>query len=82
MQAVSTEPNSQAAITQPQVTISWEVVAYAVLIIAALLLHLAELDSVPMAQAEAHQAMRTLQIVAPQTPGNAPAPDSPILFVL
>ncbi|MCA9884031.1 MAG: glycosyltransferase family 39 protein [Anaerolineae bacterium] len=79
---MSTEPNSQAAITQPQVTISWEVVAYAVLIIAALLLHLAELDSVPMAQAEAHQAMRTLQIVAPQTPGNAPAPDSPILFVL
>ncbi|MCB9459415.1 MAG: glycosyltransferase family 39 protein [Anaerolineaceae bacterium] len=79
---MSTEPNSQAAISQPQVTISWEVVAYAVLIIAALLLHLAELDSVPMAQAEAHQAMRTLQIVAPQTPGNAPAPDSPILFVL
>ncbi|MAU09251.1 MAG: hypothetical protein CL607_05475 [Anaerolineaceae bacterium] len=81
MQAVSTQPSAPATAKQPPLTISLEVVAYAVLIVAALLLRIADLDSVPMAQSEAQSAMRTLQIVAPNTPGDAPAPDSPLLFV-
>lgn len=68
--------------TAPVLRISVEFIAYAVILTLSLLLRTAELDSIPLTQAEAHQALASWHIVAGDAPGVFVIPDSPLLFTL
>lgn len=60
--------------------IRYEVIAYAGVILLALALRLANLDTVPMGDAEANRAMATWHVLFPDTPSTALTPDSPFVF--
>lgn len=65
-----------------QVSLSFEVIAYAVLIALAVVLRLAELDTVPLSDREARQALAAWRIVYPESSGSEIIPESPLLFLL
>ena len=65
-----------------RLTISAEVVAYAVLIVISLLLRVAELDSVPISGPETHQALAAWRVANPQAPGDPLIASSPVVFWL
>lgn len=62
--------------------ISLEFVAYALLILLALVLRFAQLDAVPLTNAEARQALAAWRAVQPDVAGSAIVPESPLLFAL
>ncbi|MEO8606747.1 MAG: glycosyltransferase family 39 protein [Chloroflexota bacterium] len=62
--------------------ISIEFVAYALLILLALVLRFAQLDAVPLTNAEARQALAAWRVVQPNVPGSPILPESPLLFLL
>ena len=62
--------------------ISVEFIAYAGLILLALVLRFAQLDAVPLTNAEARQALAAWRVVQPDVPGSAIVPESPLLFLL
>lgn len=81
MQAVAPQM-AQAApqtIVETQHSTVWEIAAYTLLIIASLLLRVAELDSIPLSQAEARQALSVYRDVIPGAAGSALDSSSPIL---
>lgn len=82
MQAVNPTTVSTADRAQPRAAISLETLAYAVLIVLAVLLRLADLDTVPLTDYEARQAVATLHALDADLPGTADAPSSPVVFWL
>lgn len=62
--------------------ISYEVIAYALLIALSLWLRVAELDTVPLSSREATQALAAWRAINPELPGAAIVPQSPLLFTL
>lgn len=80
MQAITTEI---APITAPpRAAVTFEAIAYALLIAFALVLRLAEIDTVPLSDGEARQALAAWRVVYPEAPGSEIVPESPILFLL
>jgi 4-amino-4-deoxy-L-arabinose transferase-like glycosyltransferase len=66
--------------SRAQAVISWEAAAYALVILLAVILRIAELDSVPLREAEARQALAAWRVVQP-VEGLVPiAPQSSLLF--
>ncbi len=65
-----------------QLRVSYEVLAYALLILIALVLRVAEIDTVPMSDREAPHALAAWHVVYPDSPGNPPVANSPITFWL
>ncbi len=59
-----------------------ELVVYIGLLLAALVLRVAELDTVPLTETEAGRALAAWRFVRPDAPGTDITPDSPLLFVL
>jgi hypothetical protein len=82
MQAVNREQPILTINQTAALRISVEFVAYAVLIIFALLLRVADLDIVPMNDTEAIQALPAYQAVYPETPAQPQPARSPIMFWL
>lgn len=66
----------------PALNISVEMLLYIVLIAFALLVRLADIDVVPMREAEAVQALAAWHAVEPDAPGMAQVAESPIVFWL
>lgn len=62
------------------ISISIEWIAYGLLLAFALFLRVADLDSVPLTDAEATRALAAWQTLDPTTPGTALTPDSPLSF--
>ncbi len=79
MQAVK---SSATTIESNSLTITYEGVAYALLIALALWLRVAELDTVPLSQPEAQQAVAAWRTLHPDMPGSAVIPESPLLLTL
>lgn len=67
--------------TQSRIT-TWEMVVYALLIAASLLLRVAELDSIPLSQAEARQALSVYRDANPGAAGSAIDSSSPVLTLM
>lgn len=83
MEAVAQETSTTEATTQPKpIMITFEVVAYVALIVLALVLRLAELDTVPLTAGEARQALASWRVVHPEAVGTTILPDSALLFTL
>jgi predicted membrane-bound mannosyltransferase len=59
-----------------------EVAVYALMILLALVMRVAELDTVPLSDAEARQALAAWRFVQPSAPGEGIMPNSPLLFAL
>lgn len=77
------------AVTQDNVTpdvralhINLEFVAYVAIFILALVLRVAELDTVPLSVDESRQALAIWRVLNPDASGNAITPESPMLFLL
>lgn len=69
--------------TQPErLTLALEVAAYALLVLFALLVRVAELDTVPLSDNEAQQALAAWRFIEPSAPGADIVPNSPLLFAL
>lgn len=60
------------------IRISYEVIAYVVIIALALALRVAELDTVPLNAAETHDALAAWRSISPEAPGDALISSSPI----
>ncbi|MBZ0281185.1 MAG: hypothetical protein K8L97_10625 [Anaerolineae bacterium] len=69
-------------ITRREIAISVEVVAYIALIALAVILRIAQIDSVPMTGNEARQALAAWRTVYAEAPGSPITPESPLLFAL
>lgn len=67
-------------VSPARVAVRLEVIAYIALLALALLLRLAELDTVPLSAAEAHNALAAQRLVQPGAPGASAAPPSALLF--
>ena len=61
-----------------RLSLSVELIAYAVLLLFALCVRVAELDTVPLSAMEALQTVPAWQMLHPDAPGNALNPDSPV----
>ncbi|MCU0514052.1 MAG: glycosyltransferase family 39 protein [Anaerolineae bacterium] len=68
------------AAASPALTISFEVLAWAALLALALLLRLANLDTVPLDDVEAGRALTAWHFIHPEAPGTAAPAYSPITF--
>lgn len=84
MQLMTTEDSPVTTVPASRVrpVVTFELIAYAVLLVLALVLRLAELDHVPLAADEAKQALAAWRVVYPAAPGSDIIPESPLLFLL
>src|SRR5687767_12744054 len=82
MQAVNYEQPMTTRNPAAALHIPLEFIAYTVLILFALVLRVADLDIVPMSDAEAIQALPAYQVLNPQTPAQPQPAQSPIVFWL
>lgn len=79
MQAISAElPSAQERGEQGAFSVRLEVFAYVALFVLALVLRLAELDSVPLSHHEAQDSLAAWALVFPQTPSSPAPATSPI----
>ena len=60
--------------------LSVELIAYALLLIFVLFMYVADLDIIPLTNAEATRALGAWHVVHPDAPGAAQTPDSPVIF--
>ncbi len=72
------EADAAPSVTLPY--LSWEVLAYVALLVMALMLRLADLDIVPMTQAEAVRALPAWQHIDPDSPPDVGPASSPVTF--
>jgi predicted membrane-bound mannosyltransferase len=72
----------EIAASQREAVISVEFVAYLALIVLALVLRIAQVDVVPLSNAEAREALAAWRTVQPDAPGSTIVPESPLLFLL
>ncbi len=77
-----TTPESQAALHSRPLSITGEMIVYAALIMLSIVLRIAELDTVPLSEAESQRAAAAWQAITPAAAGEADTADSPLLFVL
>ncbi|MCA9912495.1 MAG: glycosyltransferase family 39 protein, partial [Anaerolineae bacterium] len=82
MQAVNATQATTQEETTTRIVVSLEFVAVLALILLALLLRVADLDIVPMTEAEAVQALPAYHFVHPEAPGDPLPASSPIVFWL
>jgi hypothetical protein len=68
--------------TRSEAVISIEFIAYAALILLAVVLRIAQLDAVPLTDAEARGALAAWRTIQPDVPGSPITPESPLLFFL
>lgn len=81
MQGVTS--NTVMTRAQPSVfVLSFEIVAYLLIIVLALVLRVAELDRVPLTGEEARQGLAAWRALHPEFPGSQITPESPLLFLL
>ncbi|MAS33063.1 MAG: hypothetical protein CL610_03590 [Anaerolineaceae bacterium] len=81
MQAVT--PSQTIPEARPAgLAVSLEWVVYAVLIVLAVWLRVAELDSVPLTEREATRAIAAWRTLHPDLPGSVIVPESPMLYLL
>ncbi|MBZ0298155.1 MAG: hypothetical protein K8J31_00330, partial [Anaerolineae bacterium] len=81
MQAV-TDSYTPAPTRPGALALSYEWIAYGMLIALALALRIAELDSIPLTNREAAQALAAWRALHPALPGSVIVPESPLLFLL
>ncbi len=62
--------------------INMEFVAYLAIFVLALVLRVAELDTVPLSAHESRQALAVWRVLNPEAPGSPITPESPLLFLL
>jgi len=74
--------NMDTTESQHEAVISLEFIAYAVLILLAVVLRIAQLDAVPLTNAEARGALAAWRAVQPDVPGSTIPFESPLLFFL
>jgi hypothetical protein len=75
--------DNPSAMSQPRaVPVSVEFVAYTALVLLALVLRLAQLDVVPMTNAQAREALAAWRVVQPEAAGSSIVATSPLLFLL
>lgn len=79
MQSVAQE---QTQVRGVGLAISLEWVAYALILVLALVLRVAELNTVPLTTYESQQALAAWRVVNPDMPGGTIVPESPLLFLL
>ncbi len=80
-QAIAQEQQEQKEISQPvRLVVTVEFIAYALLIALALFVRLAELDTVPLTDGEATEALAAWRVVYPNAAGEALTPSSPLVF--
>jgi 4-amino-4-deoxy-L-arabinose transferase-like glycosyltransferase len=65
-----------------QAVLTLEAMVYAAILVLALVLRLAELDTVPLTTPETHQALAAWRAVTPGAAGLPVTPESPLLFAL
>lgn len=65
-----------------RLTVTRETILYVIIGMLALLVRLAELDTIPLGNAEAYEALAAWHFVSPTAPGTAPVASSPVLFML
>lgn len=82
MQAVHNDQSLETHAGQPVLRISLEGSAYLVLVLFVLLLRVAELDTVPMSDAEALQALPAYHALHPDAPGEPQPAQSALTFYL
>src|SRR5690349_17639275 len=86
MQNVNTaELDAQAAsgADEPRaLVVTAETIAYIVLALFAVILRVAQLDTVPLSSAEAHQALAAWHVIRPEAFGAVPSAASPLLLAL
>ena len=83
MQAVAQENTPQPTQTEsPVVVVTLEFMAYVALVMLALVLRVANLDSVPLTDVEAQRALASWHAVDMNPVGNEPVADSPLVFWL
>ncbi len=78
---VSEAKSEAAGAARSHLTITLELVIYLALLLLALTLRVAELDTIPMTDAEARQALAAWRAVWPSAPGPEIVPYSPALFM-
>lgn len=76
------QPVTTPSVFPHQVVISVEFVAYLVLVVLALVFRFAELDTVPLTNAEAREALAAWRVVNPDAGGSVVVSESPLLFLL
>jgi hypothetical protein len=64
-----------------RLTVTLEVTLYLALFVLALVLRVAELDTIPLGDAEAHEALAAWRWIHPEAPGTAPLATSPLMFL-
>jgi len=74
-------PTADAPRALPRVTISVEIIAYALLFIFALALRYAQLDVVPLTADEAREALSAWRTVSASAPGSISTAHSPLVFL-
>ncbi len=74
--------DGQAAAQPRGLTLRLELAAYMALLLLALVLRVAELDTVPLSGSEARQALAAWRVAWPNAAGGDIVPDSPLLFAL
>ncbi len=80
-QAIAQEQQEEKDISQPvRLVVTVEFIAYALLIALALFVRLAELDTVPLTDGEAREALAAWRVVYPNAAGEALTPSSPLVF--
>jgi 4-amino-4-deoxy-L-arabinose transferase-like glycosyltransferase len=83
MEAVIQEQTERESMdSAPRLVISMEVIAYALVIGLALILRVAELDSVPLTETEAREALASWRVIHPDVAGSIIIPQSPLGFWL
>lgn len=75
-------PRAENAGESRRIVISVEVVAYCALLVLALVLRLAELDSTPIMASETHNALAAWRVIMPNAPGEPLIASSALLFAL
>lgn len=74
-------PASSARTKAKGFAISYELIAYVLLAVVALVLRLAELDTVPLSAPEAHNALSAWRAISPEAAGAGYTPTSQIVFL-
>lgn len=82
MQAIQQKPEVQVSTTPFGIAIRYEWIAYIALIAFALVVRLAELDTVTLRETEAREALAAWRSLNPRLPGMALNAESPLLFWL
>lgn len=80
VQAADNPPIEAPAISGPRITITLEALLYLALIVFSLVIRLPELNTIPLNDAEAHEALAVYRIIEPRAPGSHLTTHNPLMF--